>query len=100
MLFMLCHACQKTTPLQDKAGFRAECPHCSADLHVCKNCEFYDASVYNECRETSAERITQKDKANFCEYFVAQSEQTAAKIKNATDDAKQKLEALFKKNEN
>ncbi|MBF0341324.1 MAG: hypothetical protein HQL95_10245 [Magnetococcales bacterium] len=39
------------------------------DTRVCLNCRFHDPGSYNECRETVAERIVDKDKANFCEEF-------------------------------
>ena len=65
-----CFSCGKEiTVLDNKVGIREECPHCRADAHVCKNCEFYDPKVYNECRETSAEVVREKDRANRCDYF-------------------------------
>ena len=96
---MLCHACQKEIPYVDKVSFRGECPHCSEDAHVCLNCDFYDANIYNECRETSADRITQKDKANYCEFFIPKIQTTTpGEVKtNPIDDAKRKLEELFRK---
>jgi hypothetical protein len=32
-------------------------------------CQFYDTSSYNECREPTADRIIEKEKANFCDFF-------------------------------
>lgn len=32
-------------------------------------CAFYDPHSYNECKEPVAERIIDKEKANFCDYF-------------------------------
>ncbi len=90
-----CFSCQKANSYRDNIGFRDECIHCRADLHVCKNCEFYDPKVYNECRETSADVVREKDRANFCDFF------SPRKGSNAVDDQKAKLkaaaEALFKK---
>lgn len=90
-----CFSCQKMNAFQDRVGFRDECLHCRHDLHVCKNCEFYDAKVYNECRETSADVVREKDRANYCDFF---SPRQGALNK---DDQKMKLkaaaEALFKK---
>lgn len=45
------------------------CPHCRTDIRCCKMCDFYDTKAYNECRESNADRIVEKDKANFCDYF-------------------------------
>ena len=32
-------------------------------------CSFYDPKAYNECREPNADRIVDKEKANFCDYY-------------------------------
>jgi hypothetical protein len=68
---MQCHACQSEIPLAagESIGFRDSCDRCAADLHVCLNCAHYDVSAYNECRESSAERILDQDRANRCDYF-------------------------------
>ncbi len=54
---------------KDRVGFRDECPQCDRPLHVCLNCGFYDPAYNNQCRETQAERVVDKDRFNFCEYF-------------------------------
>jgi hypothetical protein len=92
---MICHACKKTIPVAEKIGFREECPLCGADLHVCLACGFYDKSAYNECRESQADRVLEKDRANFCEYFTPGTGAHASS--SPTSDAKKKLEELFKK---
>lgn len=93
---MICHACKKDPQIVDKVGFREECMHCGADLHCCLNCEFYDTSSYNECRESSADRILDKEKSNLCEYFKPLSK-LRSESSSKKDDAKAALEALFKK---
>jgi hypothetical protein len=75
-------------------GRREECPHCRADVHVCKNCNFYDPKAYNECRETSADVVREKDRANFCDYFVAR---TGANPMDKAAALRAAAEALFKK---
>jgi hypothetical protein len=47
----------------------AECPHCRAQLHVCRQCVFYDPAVGQQCREPVAEAVSDKQRANFCGYF-------------------------------
>jgi hypothetical protein len=68
---MQCHACQTEIPLAtgESIGFRDCCDRCRGDLHVCLNCAHHDLSAYNECRESSAERILDKDRSNRCDYF-------------------------------
>jgi hypothetical protein len=92
---MICFHCQKEINLSEKPGFRAECPFCSNDLHICKNCNFYDEKSYNECKESSADRIVDKEKANFCEYFQV-AENSIANPNTEKDEALKALEALFK----
>lgn len=91
-----CHQCHKGTGIEAGSSvFRTtECPHCFADLRCCKMCRFYDPSSYNECHETQADRVTQKDKANFCAFF----EFVGTKGKQDSNDHQASAaEALFKK---
>ena len=74
---------------------RDECPACSADLHVCRLCEFYDTSVAKSCREPVAEEVTDKERANFCDYFRGQSGVDAAGGASEAEGAKAQLEAMF-----
>jgi len=46
------------------------CQQCGAELHVCKLCSLYDVAVAKHCRETIAEEVRDKQRANFCDYFV------------------------------
>lgn len=93
---MICHSCQKDPQIIDKIGFREECMHCGADLHCCLNCKFYDTSSYNDCKETSAERVLDKEKSNLCEYFQPR-DGSSSSSESSTDSAKAALDALFKK---
>ncbi|MBI2335697.1 MAG: hypothetical protein HYU97_02910 [Deltaproteobacteria bacterium] len=93
---MQCHHCQKNSEVGDRVGRRETCAHCGWDLHVCYNCQHYDKSSYNECRETQADRVLEKEKSNFCDYF-SPSQGDKKPGKDSTLDAKAKLAALFKK---
>ena len=90
---MQCLSCRKEIGVTGRVGFRDECPRCGADLHSCRHCRFHDPGAYNQCRESSAERVSDKEKANRCEYFQPGAGQAAA----PADAARAKLEALFKK---
>ena len=91
-----CYQCNKTVTLEHKVSFREECPHCYTDLHVCLNCRFYDESAYNQCRESSAENVRDKERNNYCEYF--EPSQTGESSKQSEKEAQLKAaEALFKK---
>ena len=69
---IICYACKNELGLEAEAKVvkSEECPHCYASVRCCKMCKFYDKKSYNECREPSADRIVEKEKANFCDFFV------------------------------
>lgn len=89
-----CFSCGTKTPIVGSVGRRDECSKCHADLHVCKNCAFYDRTAYNECREPSADVVLEKERANFCDFFQPGSGVKAADKKA---DLLAAAEALFKK---
>jgi len=94
---VLCQACQTEIPLAagESVGFRDVCDRCRSDLHICLNCSHYDTTAYNECRESSAERMLDKDRANRCEYFRPTDH--VGEAGEEREDAITNLENLFKK---
>ena len=74
---------------------RDECPACSVDLHVCRMCEFYATSVAKSCREPVAEEVTDKERANFCDYFRGLPNVHAAGGVGEAEAARAQLEAMF-----
>jgi hypothetical protein len=56
-------------PLGSRVRRGDTCPHCGGDLHSCRNCQFYDPSKHNQCAETQAEWVLDKESATFCGYF-------------------------------
>ncbi len=91
-----CFQCQTELSYMDRVGLREECPKCRSDVHVCRNCQFYDPKVYNECRENQAERVSERDRANRCDYFSAGANSAGSGLSKA-DQLKAAAEALFKK---
>ncbi len=91
-----CFSCGTVMTFVESVSRRDECPNCGEDMRVCKNCRFYDPKVYNECRETSAEVVREKERANLCDFFQPNSDT------DSEDKSRAKLraaaEALFKKN--
>ena len=92
---MNCAFCGEKTGVEGKLSRSDICPNCGRDLRCCKQCKFYDSHAYNECREISADRVIDKERANFCEYFVPTGS-SRDKVDKA-QEARKKLEALFKK---
>jgi len=89
----LCFNCRQEVELTGKIGRRELCPSCGRDLHVCRNCRFYAPQAYNACHEPQAERVIDKDRGNFCEYFTFRAGVSEAGL---APSAKEKLTALFK----
>ena len=92
---MNCVFCGETIPIAEKISRNDVCPQCNRDLRCCKQCKFYDLHAYNDCREVSAERIVDKDRANFCDYFVPKG--SPRENVDKAQEARSALEALFKK---
>ena len=92
---LFCFNCNAAIPIVGQIGRRDDCAKCRADVHVCRNCEFYDPKVYNECREPQAEVVKERDRANFCDYFSPRQGQGAGVDKAAALRAA--AEALFNK---
>ena len=78
------------------------CPGCRSETRCCRNCEFFAPSQNNQCREPQAERVVDKEKSNFCEFFrprpgVPEPAPGRRVSPAAGDSAKAAFEALFKK---
>lgn len=92
-----CYNCSETLILEvGKDVNRYEnCTKCNASIRCCKMCEFYDKASYNECREPTSDRITDKEKANFCDFFkLSPGGDINQNIKESAISA---AESLFKK---
>jgi hypothetical protein len=64
-----CHRCGREVQTLAKIARTDGCPYCHSDLKCCLNCALHDPGANNQCREPQAEWVTDKDKANFCEFF-------------------------------
>ncbi len=64
-----CFHCRKRLKISEKPPRDEVCPYCGKDLKACVNCKFFEVSAHNQCTEPMAERVCDKEKANFCEYF-------------------------------
>lgn len=71
------------------------CKKCGKDNRACRNCGFYEKGIQNDCREPQAERVVEKERSNFCDYFTPKK---GGGIGAPTKDAlKAAADALFKK---
>ena len=71
------------------------CIQCGRDTRVCKGCQFYEKGSNNDCRESQADRVVDKEKSNFCDYFKPSP--IAGKSAPARDTLRAAADALFKK---
>jgi len=79
-----CAFCGKPLEWEGKVYRNDTCPNCGRDV-----------GSYNQCKETIAERVVDKEKANFCEHFALRGDDSNCLGKEA--EAKKALEDLFKK---
>ncbi len=86
-----------TEIILDRRVFRQDsCKNCKSFLHCCLNCRFYDPLAAHECRESEAGWTRDKEAANFCDYFEPGMAPVRKDV-NKQDEARKKLEQLFKK---
>jgi hypothetical protein len=95
---MKCWKCG--TEISEVSGARKvlrtdSCPKCDSDLHACKNCQHHDPKYHNECRETQAEWVNDRERANFCDYFSPATVSTSRSVGSSSDQAKSALDKLF-----
>lgn len=92
---LTCYNCSSKLDLEEneKISRNEQCSSCYVSLRCCRMCKFYDESSYNECKETSAQRILDKEKANFCDYFLL----SESKVQATNVDPLEAAKALFKK---
>lgn len=90
-----CAACGAT--IQANIGFESSCPKCSADLHTCRQCTYFDPGARFECRKPITARIVNKGRRNTCELFAARTIIERETSSTGPTDARQAFANLFKK---
>ena len=91
-----CFHCGFQFPEKFEVFRSTTCPSCGSDAKVCLNCRFYSPSSHWECRETIPERVKEKDRANFCEFFVLNPEAGAGGAgRSKAEEARSQFDSLF-----
>ncbi len=93
---LVCWKCG--APLTDEPlplSRRAECRQCRAELHVCRLCIHFDPRVSGQCREDRAETVSDKTRANFCEWFKPRADAFQPAGTDQAAQARAALAALF-----
>lgn len=68
------------------SGREATCLNCGKPVHCCRNCRDYALGRPNECREPLVERVVEKMRANFCEFFTPARQATGSATSAAAAD--------------
>jgi hypothetical protein len=92
---VLCFKCGAGIP-ESNLGRQDSCEKCGAATRCCRNCQHYDPSRNNECREEQAGRQVEKEKGNFCEWFQPRQGKGGSGGPTKTD-LRNAAESLFKK---
>jgi hypothetical protein len=71
------------------------CPACDADLHGCKLCRFFNPSLSDACDEPIAGDVSNKERANFCDYFKPSPHAFRGTGSQVGDKERAALAALF-----
>ena len=93
---LLCWQCG--TPAVDEPiplSTYAACRTCRASLHVCRLCQFDNATWRSDCNEPRAESVSDREKANFCDWFKPQVGLSATERFDQPDDEREQLASLF-----
>jgi hypothetical protein len=97
-----CHRCGSELKIGSAVARTDSCPHCHSDLKCCLNCRLHDPGANNQCLEPQAEWQTEKEKANFCEFFEFRETSSLSQpgmggAVSSSDRARDAFDALFKK---
>jgi len=92
-----CFRCKTPYSFQQRVGRRDTCAKCDADLHCCLNCRHYNPGAHNQCNESQAEWVGEKDRANYCDYFEPRRTSTGGEGQGKVKDARARFEDLFRK---
>ena len=88
-----CAACAETVE-NDSIGVRDTCARCHAYLHSCRHCDFYEPGMSRDCREPTADLVSDKEAGNFCDSFHWDPKRPPAK-RESSAGSRAKLDALF-----
>jgi predicted RNA-binding Zn-ribbon protein involved in translation (DUF1610 family) len=77
-------------------GRESDCRYCGKSTRVCRNCRWYAPGRPNECEEPMAERVLDKTRANFCDFFEPTTEPRGDASTDSDKALRQAAEDLFK----
>jgi hypothetical protein len=92
-----CAACGAVLPIATAS--LAECPHCRAAIHACRQCASFDPGRRFECAQPIPERLADKNGKNECASFSLRVtvERDASPHSTRPSDVRRAFDNLFKK---
>jgi len=91
----VCHFCKQQIDKHLPVVRSAVCPSCDKDLKICLNCGFYSPGSHWDCKESISDRVAEKDKANFCDFFRYKESAESAAGQDTENKAKEDFFKLF-----
>ena len=90
-----CASC--SAKIATSINLASTCPTCHADLHTCRQCNYFDPAARFECRKPITAKIVNKTAKNMCELFEPRTVVERETSSGAPTDARQAFKNLFKK---
>lgn len=72
-----------------------ECQVCQAPLHVCRMCRHYDSRLINACRHDHADKVVEKEHANFCQFFRPRANANMSAVDRESNTSRMELDDIF-----
>ncbi len=94
-----CYRCGEEWTGAAKPSRSDICPKCGAMVRCCRNCQYYDPHAHNQCHIPESEYVGDKERANFCEWFILSEGKkggSGGKQTSREDDARKKWDKLFR----
>ena len=87
------------TVFQASVDVRGQCLKCAAELHSCRQCNYFDPGGRFECAQPVTARIESKTAKNECQFFALRSnlEKETTTGPPKVNTARAAFDALFKK---
>ena len=64
-------------------------------LHVCRMCRHYDTRLINACRHDHADKVVEKEQANFCQFFRPRSNANLSTVNQESNASRNVLNEIF-----
>ena len=77
-------------------GRENACLTCGKPTRACRNCRWFAPGRPNDCEEPVAERVLDKQRANFCDFFEPTAAPAAGTANDSPDGLRRAAEDLFK----